>query len=114
MLIVISNYLIYFCQTAAMTFEDEKMENAMRSLKRTQKMCDVDSLFEGVISKRPSEKWTTEERIQRMIIWADCELFMAFLMFLKQSKYDATTIISSVSLLPRDYVASAEIHAHYS
>lgn len=74
--------------TAAMTFEDEKMENAMRSLKRTQKMCDVDSLFEGVISKRPSEKWTTEERIQRMIIWADCELFMAFLMFLKQSVVD--------------------------
>ena len=82
-----------FCQTAAMTFEDEKMENAMRSLKRTQKMCDVDSLFEGVLNKRPSEKWTTEERIQRMIIWADCELFMAFLMFLKQSKY-VTAIIS--------------------
>ena len=69
-----------------MTFEDEKMENATRSLKRTQKMCDVDSLFEGVLSKRPSDKWKTEERIQRMIIWADCELFLAFLMFLKQSK----------------------------
>ena len=68
-----------------MTFEDEKMEQATESLKRTQKMCDVDSLFEGVLSKRPSDKWKTEDRMQRMIIWADCELFLAFLMFLKQS-----------------------------
>ncbi|XP_065060427.1 tetratricopeptide repeat protein 39C-like [Rhopilema esculentum] len=74
--------------TAAMTFEDEKMELAMSSMKKTQKMCDVDSLYEGVINKRPSDKWKTEERIQRMIIWADCELFMAFLMFLKQSVVD--------------------------
>lgn len=69
-----------------MTFEDEKMEQAMASLKQTQKMCDVDSLFEGLINKRPSDKYTNEERIQRMIIFADCELFMAFLMFLRQSK----------------------------
>eukprot|EP00794_Sanderia_malayensis_P010144 gene10144-11178_t len=75
-------------QTAAMTFEDEKMAQAVESLKRTQKMCDVDSLYEGVISKRPSDKWTFEERIQRIIIWADCELFLAFLMFLKQSVVD--------------------------
>ena len=87
MLISRTIVFIIVSQTAAMTFEDEKMEYAMRSLKRTQKMCDVDSLFEGVLSKRPSDKWKTEERIQRMIIWADCELFMAFLMFLKQSKY---------------------------
>lgn len=71
-----------------MTFEDEKMEQATESLKRTQKMCDVDSLFEGILSKRPSDKWKTEDRMQRMIIWADCELFLAFLMFLKQSKFD--------------------------
>lgn len=68
-----------------MTFEDEKMEQAMQSLKSTIKMCQVDSLFEGVIHKRPSEKWSPLERIERMIIWADCELFLAFLMFLKQS-----------------------------
>eukprot|EP00112_Aurelia_sp_Birch-Aquarium-sp1_P001539 Seg1166.6 transcript_id=Seg1166.6/GoldUCD/mRNA.D3Y31 product="Tetratricopeptide repeat protein 39C" protein_id=Seg1166.6/GoldUCD/D3Y31 len=74
--------------TAAMTFEDEKMEQATESLKRTQKMCDVDSLFEGILSKRPSDKWKTEDRMQRMIIWADCELFLAFLMFLKQSVVD--------------------------
>jgi len=74
--------------TAAMTFEDEKMEQAMHSLKSTIKMCQVDSLFEGLITKRPSTKWTTVQRIERMIIWADCELFLAFLMFLKQSVVD--------------------------
>lgn len=74
--------------TAAMTFEDEKMEHALNSLKGTIKMCQVDTLFEGIIHKRPSEKWSTVERIERMIIWADCELFLAFLMFLKQSVVD--------------------------
>lgn len=74
--------------TAAMTFEEEKMTQAFNSLKGTIKMCQVDSLFEGVLSKRPSEKWTPVERIERMIIWADCELFLAFLMFLKQSVVD--------------------------
>lgn len=72
-----------------MTFEDEKMEHALNSLKGTIKMCQVDTLFEGIIHKRPSEKWSTVERIERMIIWADCELFLAFLMFLKQSKFEA-------------------------
>ena len=79
-------FSLSFLQTAAMTFEDEKMDVAYNSLKSTIKMCDVDSLFEGVLYKRPSERWTTIERIERMIIWADCELFLAFLMFLKQSE----------------------------
>ncbi|XP_066915361.1 tetratricopeptide repeat protein 39C-like [Clytia hemisphaerica] len=74
--------------TAAMTFEDEKMSQALNSLKGTIKMCQVDSLYEGVLSKKPSEKWSPVERIERMIIWADCELFLAFLMFLKQSVVD--------------------------
>ena len=68
-----------------MTFEDEKMTQALNSLKGTIKMCQVDSFFEGVITKKPSDKWPPVERIERMIIWADCELFLAFLMFLKQS-----------------------------
>ncbi len=87
-----------------MTFEDEKMSQAMESLKKTQKMCEVDSLFEGVLTKKPSDKWTTEERVQRMIIWADCELFMAFLMFLRQSEF--TTIFSTFSTSSFDHCAS--------
>ncbi|XP_002167925.3 tetratricopeptide repeat protein 39C isoform X1 [Hydra vulgaris] len=73
---------------AAMSFEDEKMEIAQQSLKFTIKMCDIDSCFEGMIHKRPSHNWSTAERIERMIIWADCELFLAFIMFLKQGVVD--------------------------
>ena len=69
-----------------MSFEDEMMEIAQQSLKNTIKICDIDSCFEGLLNKRPSQMWSTAERIERMIIWADCELFLALLMFLKQSK----------------------------
>ena len=81
-----------------MTFEDEKMERAMESLKQTEKLCDVDNLFEGVFTRRPSDKCTVEERLERMIIWADCELFMAFLMFLKQSKDYASLSFITIPL----------------
>lgn len=80
-----------------MTFEEEKMSQALNSLKGTIKMCQVDSLYEGMLSKKPSEKWSPVERIERMIIWADCELFLAFLMFLKQSKF--WTYLSTYKLI---------------
>ena len=85
-------------QTAAMTFEEEKMDIAYNSLKTTIKMCDVDSLYEGVIYKRPSQRCSTIERIERMIIWADSELFLAFLMFLKQSEFIFAQIPKSTFL----------------
>jgi len=74
--------------TAAMTYEEEKMEAAAASLRETARMCEVDNLFEGMLVKRPSTKWSTAERLERMIIWADCELFLSFLMFLKQRVVD--------------------------
>ncbi|KAG7487416.1 hypothetical protein MATL_G00023130 [Megalops atlanticus] len=63
---------------AMMTFEEEKMQMACEDLRATEKLCEsdnVDSQRSGV---------TVVDRLQRQIIVADCQVYLAVLSFVKQ------------------------------
>ncbi|KAE8598581.1 hypothetical protein XENTR_v10016865 [Xenopus tropicalis] len=76
---------------AMMTFEEEKMQLACDDLKMTEKLCESD---EGVIEtiknkikknvdiRKSSQSMV--DRLQRQIIVADCQVYIAVLSFVKQ------------------------------
>ncbi|XP_032232317.1 tetratricopeptide repeat protein 39C isoform X2 [Nematostella vectensis] len=65
---------------AILTFEDDQLDRALESLKRAQKTCCVEG------SKKTG--LAMDERLMRQILYADCELYMALLTFLKQGITD--------------------------
>ena len=65
-----------FNQQAILTFEDDQLDRALESLKTAQRICFVDK-------KRPLDI-NLDEKLMRQILYADCELYMALLTFLKQ------------------------------
>ncbi|KAJ7992936.1 hypothetical protein DPEC_G00267240 [Dallia pectoralis] len=77
---------------AIMTFEEEKMQTACDDLRTTEKLCESDST--GVIETiRNKIKKSLEsqrsgvvlvDRLQRQIIVADCQVYLAVLSFVKQ------------------------------
>ncbi|XP_041913283.1 tetratricopeptide repeat protein 39C isoform X2 [Alosa pseudoharengus] len=76
---------------AMMTFEDEKMQTACDDLKTTEKLCESDvgvietirnKIKKSVDSQRPEV--TVVDRLQRQIIVADCQVYLAVLSFVKQ------------------------------
>ncbi|KAM4604593.1 tetratricopeptide repeat protein 39C-like isoform 2-T2 [Polymixia lowei] len=77
---------------AMMTFEEEKMQVAFEDLKATEKLCESDNT--GVIEtiknkiKRSTDSQrsgvTVVDRLQRQIIIADCQVYLAVLSFIKQ------------------------------
>ena len=76
-----------------MTFEDEKLDGAVNFLKETEKLCNLESSgnivksFKSKVFRRDAAKsgtLSTEERIQRQIITADCQLYMAMLVMIRQ------------------------------
>ena len=76
-----------------MTFEDEKLDGAVESLKETEKLCNLDSgsivkSFKSKVFRKDSKTGrsaiSTEERILRQIILADCQLYMAMLVMIRQ------------------------------
>uniref|UniRef100_A0A8C6WQI8 Tetratricopeptide repeat domain 39C n=1 Tax=Neogobius melanostomus TaxID=47308 RepID=A0A8C6WQI8_9GOBI len=84
--------LVTFCQNAMMTFEEEKMQTACDDLKTTEKLCESDSA--GVIEtirnkiKKSMDSQRSGvavvDRLQRQIIVADCQVYLAVLSFVKQ------------------------------
>ncbi|CAL1579619.1 unnamed protein product [Knipowitschia caucasica] len=76
---------------AMMTFEEEKMQMAFEDLKATERLCESDS---GVIEsiknklKRSMDSQRSGaaavDRLQRQIIIADCQVYLAVLSFIKQ------------------------------
>uniref|UniRef100_A0A8C5MR17 Tetratricopeptide repeat domain 39C n=1 Tax=Leptobrachium leishanense TaxID=445787 RepID=A0A8C5MR17_9ANUR len=76
---------------AMMTFEEEKMQVACEDLKMTEKLCESD---EGVIETIKSKikknvdvrksAQSMVDRLQRQIIVADCQVYLAVLSFVKQ------------------------------
>ncbi|KAL2090258.1 hypothetical protein ACEWY4_014946 [Coilia grayii] len=76
---------------AMMTFEEEKMQMACDDLKTTEKLCESDV---GVIEtirnkiKKSVDSQRAEvsvvDRLQRQIIVADCQVYLAVLSFVKQ------------------------------
>ncbi|XP_010870156.1 tetratricopeptide repeat protein 39C [Esox lucius] len=77
---------------AMMTFEEEKMQTACDDLRTTEKLCESDNT--GVIETiRNKIKKSLEsqrsgvvvvDRLQRQIIVADCQVYLAVLSFVKQ------------------------------
>ncbi|KAK7888769.1 hypothetical protein WMY93_024329 [Mugilogobius chulae] len=77
---------------AMMTFEEEKMQTACDDLKTTEKLCESDSA--GVIEtirnkiKKSMDSQRSGvavvDRLQRQIIVADCQVYLAVLSFVKQ------------------------------
>uniref|UniRef100_A0A8D2ZK02 Tetratricopeptide repeat protein 39C n=1 Tax=Scophthalmus maximus TaxID=52904 RepID=A0A8D2ZK02_SCOMX len=80
-------------QNAMMTFEEEKMQTACDDLRTTEKLCESDSAgvietIRNKIKKSVSDKTRSGvvvvDRLQRQIIVADCQVYLAVLSFVKQ------------------------------
>ncbi|KAG9356121.1 hypothetical protein JZ751_000965 [Albula glossodonta] len=81
---------------AMMTFEEEKMQTACEDLRATEKLCESDNagVNAGVIEtiknkiKRSMDSQRSGamvvDRLQRQIIVADCQVYLAVLSFVKQ------------------------------
>uniref|UniRef100_A0A8C7MWX7 Tetratricopeptide repeat domain 39C n=1 Tax=Oncorhynchus kisutch TaxID=8019 RepID=A0A8C7MWX7_ONCKI len=73
---------------AMMTFEEEKMQTACDDLRTTEKLCESDNA--GVIEtirnkiKKSRSAVVVVDRLQRQIIVADCQVYLAVLSFVKQ------------------------------
>uniref|UniRef100_A0A3Q2FRS2 Tetratricopeptide repeat domain 39C n=1 Tax=Cyprinodon variegatus TaxID=28743 RepID=A0A3Q2FRS2_CYPVA len=78
-------------QNAMMTFEEEKMQMACDDLRTTEKLCESDSAgvletLRNKIKKSVSKhsRVAVVDRLQRQIIVADCQVYLAVLSFVKQ------------------------------
>lgn len=77
---------------AMMTFEEEKMQTACDDLKNTEKLCENDSagVIETIRNKIKKSMDSQRcgvavvDRLQRQIIVADCQVYLAVLSFVKQ------------------------------
>ncbi|XP_039610682.1 tetratricopeptide repeat protein 39C isoform X1 [Polypterus senegalus] len=77
---------------AMMTFEEEKMQMACEDLKTTEKLCESDEAgvietIKNKIKKSVDSQKTAVsmiDRLQRQIIVADCQVYLAVLAFVKQ------------------------------
>lgn len=67
---------------AILTFEDDQLDRALENLKRAQRVCCVEN------TARKSSQVGRDEHLMRQILYADCELYMALLTFLKQGITD--------------------------
>ena len=72
-------------QQAILTFEDDQLDRALENLKRAQRVCYVENARKGAALG-------LDEMLMRQILYADCELYMALLTFLKQG----TVLVISV------------------
>ena len=73
-------FIFYSIQQAILTFEDDQLDRALENLKRAQRVCYV----ENVARKGTAHLVGRDEQLMRQILYADCELYMALLTFLKQ------------------------------
>ena len=69
-----------------MTFEDDAMDAAYKSLESTEKFCDTSRKFSELFSSSShSQRFTPHQRLYRKSIVADCLLFEAIIVFIRQS-----------------------------
>ncbi|ERE83844.1 tetratricopeptide repeat protein 39C-like protein [Cricetulus griseus] len=79
-------------KNAMMTFEEEKMQLACDDLKTTEKLCEseeagVIETIKNKIKKSVDARKSAPsmvDRLQRQIIIADCQVYLAVLSFVKQ------------------------------
>ncbi|XP_038159726.1 tetratricopeptide repeat protein 39C-like isoform X1 [Cyprinodon tularosa] len=78
---------------AVMTFEEEKMQTAFDDLKSTERLCESEnaSVIETIKNKIKRSQVDSQrsgmaalDRLQRQIIIADCQVYIAVLSFIKQ------------------------------
>uniref|UniRef100_A0A8C7TAS7 Tetratricopeptide repeat domain 39C n=1 Tax=Oncorhynchus mykiss TaxID=8022 RepID=A0A8C7TAS7_ONCMY len=72
---------------AMMTFEEEKMQTAFDDLRATERLCERDNagVIETIKNKiRRSVRVAIVDRLQRQILVADCQVYLAVLSFIKQ------------------------------
>ena len=73
-------------QRSLMTFEEDAMDAAYKSLEGTEKFCDTSKKFSDLFSSSSqTQKLTPHQRLYRKSIIADCLLFEAILVFIRQS-----------------------------
>ena len=69
-----------------MTFEEDAMDAAYKSLESTEKFCDTSRKFSDLFSSTShSQKFSAHQRLYRKSIIADCLLFEAIIVFIRQS-----------------------------
>ncbi|KAG8133531.1 hypothetical protein E2320_011299 [Naja naja] len=74
-------------KNAMMTFEEEKMQLACDDLKATEKLCESEEagVIETIKNKiKKNSAPSMMDRLQRQIIVADCQVYLAVLSFVKQ------------------------------
>uniref|UniRef100_A0A3P9HS84 Tetratricopeptide repeat domain 39C n=1 Tax=Oryzias latipes TaxID=8090 RepID=A0A3P9HS84_ORYLA len=77
---------------AMMTFEEEKMQMAFQSLKATEKLCEsanigvIETIKSKIKGNMDAQRSGTAavDRLQRQVIIADCQVYLAVLSFIKQ------------------------------
>ncbi|KAK5860006.1 hypothetical protein PBY51_021516 [Eleginops maclovinus] len=77
---------------AMMTFEEEKMQMAFEDLKATERLCEsentgvIETIKNKIKRSRDSQRSgvAAVDRLQRQIIIADCQVYLAVLSFIKQ------------------------------
>ncbi|KAK1879738.1 Tetratricopeptide repeat protein 39C [Dissostichus eleginoides] len=68
---------------AMMTFEEEKMQMAFEDLKATERLCESENTLKRSMDSQRSGV-AAVNRLQRQIIIADCQVYLAVLSFIKQ------------------------------
>lgn len=109
--------LVYFMQ-ALMSFEEEKLGEALKVLQETEKKCSTNDGFVKSFKKRfskkkkmPEEEPSMEERIQQQVIVADCLLYQAILVFTGQ---DIPSYVKGGWLLRKAWKIYDKLHRELS
>ncbi|KAL8581309.1 hypothetical protein ACOMHN_034388 [Nucella lapillus] len=85
-----SGYSFVFFMQALMSFEEEKLAEALKVLQETEKRCEVSDGFVKSFKRKFTKKKKTadtlslEDRVQRQVIVADSLLYQAILIFTNQ------------------------------
>jgi len=106
-----SQCLIMFClnptthtQRAVMSFDDEAMDNAYKCLESTESYCEIGVKKMGIFSssseREQQQMLSAHDRLHCKTIMADCILFEALLVFLKQG---LTSYVKGGYLLRKAY-----------
>ena len=89
-----------------MSFEDDDIDNAYKLLEGTEKFCDPSRGLAGLFSSSP-DNLSPHEKLYRRSIVADCLLFEAVLVFLKQG---FTSYVKGGYILRKSWKMYERIH----
>ncbi|ELU08384.1 hypothetical protein CAPTEDRAFT_138118 [Capitella teleta] len=79
-----AGHSMYIFMQALMSFEEEKLAEAMKALQATEKFCNSSSIFKSRKKKLKQNAHRLEDKYDRQIIVADSILYQAMLTFVQQ------------------------------